>query len=294
MSGAVSRNQGADWPGMVAILVDTFKGGVGKTTTALGLSRALSAFGPTVLVGTSPQNDILDVLDVVPVVNWGVRDFLESGHLPDQYPISDTLRFVPAGYADPQDHEQELGVRFRALWAQLDAQFVVVDGFNCTDETALGALYACDVLVTPSTIYPESTRAVLRIYQHVTDAMPPEERPTIARVLLTQVPSASRRNKKEEELYQAVTRRWKPVLFQTQIRRSARYTLTELPDEYNMSIRGSLQMSGGPLAQDYHALAVELLELMREYEIFPEAGSVGAADTSVTAWEREPTGEVVA
>ena len=246
------------------VLVDTFKGGTGKTTTARWLAARLAASGESVLLtGLSPQNDVI-VTD--PTSVSGVRDAIGSARTPTVTNLTESLRYVPAGTTAFGSDDPGLGAYYRRLSASLDCRWCIVDGINFLQDAAWWVLDAADVLIIPAMPTPEAVRAGLRTMRAVVRAQSTLGRAvnlSVLRILLVDVPSASRVPAAMRDLLDALDGAYGPAVLASRIRHTAR---RQVGDDDGGLLQSGLRtdLTGPRISEDYDALAAELRALVRD------------------------------
>jgi len=285
---------------VTVFLVDTFKGGVGKSTTASWLARSFSDLQHrTLLVGLSPQNDLIPLVASRYV---GLRDVIGTDAFPSVIELSPTLFYVPAGQAALPAEDPGLADLVRRIAAKRDCEFCVVDGTQFLQDSSWWMLDGADVFVVPATPYAEAVGAALRTliavphYQrNFQKAMRVQEMV----LLLTAVPSASKLPKSSAELLEHLraSERFAPFILENEVRwssqrRPGQNALVPLDGEPIKT-----HLVNNRLAEDYLAVAKEILARLSE-EDENEGGSAEESpiETLVeTAQSDEPggSGEVV-
>jgi cellulose biosynthesis protein BcsQ len=251
------------------VLVDTFKGGVGKTTTSRWLAASLADLGETVLLGgLSPQNDAASAGGRVSHGAIGMRDAIASGRAPSCLSIGERVMYVPAGLHNLKDVSlQGAGERYRSLAAERGCSWCVVDGINFLQEISWWVLDAADVLVVPSPPVFEAVAAGLRTLRAVSEVKESDERARrleVARILLLDMPSPSQMPSASKQILAAIEERYGPLLFSTRIRRTTR---RELGTDTSGLVGVTRTNLGGPrLKEDYAAFAKELVSLVNGVE----------------------------
>jgi cellulose biosynthesis protein BcsQ len=247
------------------VTVEAHKGGVAKSTTAYFLAHSWASRGHrTLLIGTSPQNDLLNFLPQRHDIHGGLRELLAAKGHPQPFGVANNLQLLPAGYHSTVAlTPPEIRDRLVNLAHDTGSDRVVIDGYNLVDLVAWGAVAAADLLIVPCTISPEPARAVHRLWKGLeAQRTRPETAdllPGAARVLLTDVPAPSDRTKGLQRLLDRILTEWARTLLRTQIRRSGAYVdLDEALDSYS----GARRPTRGSLATDYQRLATEIDELV--------------------------------
>ena len=236
-------------------LVETFKGGTGKTTSALWFARAFANLGqPTLLVGLSPQNDVVPI-DAAVIA--GLREALLSGTVPRASSVADRLWHVPAGLADLGAEDLGVAEAIRTCARQVGATQVVVDGINLLQPVAFHVLRQSNLLVIPTSPFPAVLAAALRTLRLVS-TLPAESRPW-AKILLTLVPPPSARTATVRELMELLRDAYPGFVFAQEIRRTARFDAVPLDPNHQFH-RG--RPTGPNLSADYHAAAREALAIL--------------------------------
>src|SRR5699024_11253332 len=94
--------------GVLVISVSSLKGGVGKTSVALGLASAAHNRGiPTLVIDMDPQADASTGLDVPVTTPLDIADVLSA---PKEKIIRQAI--VPSGWSRSEEHTSELQSRF--------------------------------------------------------------------------------------------------------------------------------------------------------------------------------------
>lgn len=245
------------------LLVDTFKGGTGKTTTARWLAARLSVKGVRVLLaGLSPQNDL--VIESSTSVR-GVRDVFAGGGEPSLTTLTDHLWYAPAGIAAFPKVDPGLGSYYRTLGRNLGCSWVVVDGLNFLGDAAWWVLDEANGLLVPSMPSPEAVRAGLRTVRAVVRAQSTLERAqrlSLLRMLLVDVPAPSRMSAATRELLAALEEAYDSVLCSSRIRHTER---RQARDDDSGLLGAGLRtdLSGPRISEDYDSLVDELLTSVR-------------------------------
>ncbi len=247
------------------VLVDTFKGGTGKTTTARWLASRLVFRGDRVLLsGLSPQNDLV-VTDSTSV--RGVRDVVTT---PDQSPtiitLMESLYYIPAGISSLPSEDPGLGAYYRTLGERLQCDWVVIDGLNFLQDAAWWVLDDADVLIVPAMPTPEAVRAGLRTVRAVVRAQNTLGRASklsVLRILLVDVPSTSRIPAAMKELLEALEAAYGAAILSSRIRHTARRRVGE--DDGGLLKAGlRTDLTGPRISEDYDALVAELHNLVNK------------------------------
>jgi len=183
------------------LYVDTFKGGVGKTTSARWLAWSAAERGATVLaVATSIQNDLFPMPSRMGS-GGGWRTQIRRSIPAEARAVNEHLWYLPAGSdeipldADPRPVVDEVA-------RSVGATVVVVDGINFLQSFCWGFVAWADAMVIPSTLEPESVAAARRVYSAVRNivASTPGLPLRWAAMLLTSVPSLSRMSSTEKRI----------------------------------------------------------------------------------------------
>ncbi|MHB1974820.1 MAG: ParA family protein [Acidimicrobiales bacterium] len=237
------------------MLVDTFKGGVAKTTTALWTAQSFASLGlRTLLVGLSAQNDVV----AVPVTRLtGLRDALSSGSAPRVLELSERLWHLPAGSAMPGLEDPGAAALIRSTAASVDAECIVVDGTAFADPLSFWVLDDADVLVAPMTPHAEPYAAAIKASIAVGRMY--RDRVVAVKVLLTIVPPPSDRSAATKEILTWVREAYPGLVLDHAIRRTARVDRVALDPRQQIQ-RG--RPTGSFLSSDYHDVARELLGLV--------------------------------
>ena len=246
------------------------KGGVGKTTTAINLSAALSLAGyRTLLIDLDPQAHSTSNLGIDPLdQQLTINDvFLKKTKIQDVIIKSATegLDLAPADFhldrgelllntelfKEDQTHQAVRG---------LDYDFIVLDCRPTLGTLTINALNASNFVIIPCEMAPFSLEGfadLLDIIEHITTNENPNQK-KIIRVLLTKFLVSDKKINawvfKKLEQYQ-------DIVFTTRIRKSTSLAQAQVERvtifEYENSGRG---------AKDYRKLAGEFLELCRHQE----------------------------
>lgn len=248
------------------VFVDTFKGGTGKTTTALWLARSLAATGDRVLLsGLSPQND-LDVGVQANTSSAGIREALTSNDLhaiPPARAVTENLWYLPAGTAPLPERDSGVGALLHRVASAQDCTWCVVDGINFLHDSAWWVLDAAEVLIVPSLLEAQPVNAALRTLRAVAQYQSELRRLQalrVARMLLVAVPPPSQRSAASVELLEALRLEYGDVVFDAEVRRTARRVVSEGEMLVGNQLRTVL--SGNRIEEDYRAVANELRRLV--------------------------------
>jgi len=242
------------------ILVDTFKGGVGKTTTSLWLSRSLADLGyPTLLVGLSPQNDLIPI---VASRYAGIRDVCETKERPSVIEVAPRFFHVPAGRGRLPEEDPGMGRLIREVAASRGCRFAVVDGLCFHQDAPWWVLDDADAIVVPATPYAEAVAGALRTITaipHYQRNFKKALRVRLASLLLVAVPSPSRCPRSSIELMAALrASEYAGFVMDSEVRWSSQ----RRPGAQALVPIGSEQMrtelASSRLASDYRAVAEEL------------------------------------
>lgn len=237
------------------LLVDTFKGGVAKTTSALWTAQSFASLGlRTLLVGLSAQNDVV----AVPVTRLtGLRDALSSGSAPRVLELSERLWHLPAGSAMLGLEDPGAAALIRSTAASVDAQLIVVDGTAFADPLSFWVLDDADVLLAPMTPHAESCVAAIKASIAVGRLY--RDRVVMVKVLLTIVPPPSDRSATAKAILAWARDAYPSLVLDHAIRRTARV------ERFALDPRQQIQKgrpTGSLLSSDYHDVARELLGLV--------------------------------
>jgi cellulose biosynthesis protein BcsQ len=259
---AEAELKGAD--AVLIVFVDSFKGGVGKTTTARWLARSLTNIGGRVLLtGLSVQNDIYPG---VPIGVDGLREAL-FGRLTKAIHCQEGLYVWPAGVAEPGPVEiGRFGSAVADKAVEVGADWVVIDGANFLSQLSWAAVGIADQIVVPAGLRIEQVFAGLKTLRAISTTQAGGTGK--ARLLLTHVPSPSARTRGEEGLLTAVRQDYGHQLFDAEIRYCRRYEDFAIPAASRPDVIQAL--GGNLLATDYAALTREIVD------------ALGAVTTQVT------------
>lgn len=237
------------------LLIDTFKGGVAKTTSALWTAQSFASLGlRTLLVGLSAQNDVV----AVPVARLvGLRDALDSGRPPSVLELSERLWHLPAGSAVSGHEDPGAAPAIRAAAATVDAECIVVDGTAFADHLSFWVLDDADVLVAPMTPFAEPYAAAIKASIAVGRMY--RDKSVTVKLLLTIVPPPSDRSAATKEILTWVRDAYPGLVLDHAIRRTARVERIAIDPRQQIK-RG--RPTGSFLSSDYHDVARELLDLV--------------------------------
>lgn len=243
------------------VLIDTFKGGTGKTTTARWLAESLAMRGARVLLtGLSPQND---VVSTDPTAIRGVRDVVGGEEMPSVVEVSDSLLYVPAGTAAFGVDDPGLGAYYRLLAVRFGCQWCLVDGINFLQDASWWVADEADALIVPAKPTPEAVQAGLRTMRAVLRAQSTLGRAkglSLVRLLLVDVLPPSRQSAATKELIEALEAAYGAGLLASRIRHTAR---RQAGDDNGLLRHGlRTDLIGPRIAEDYAALAEEISVLL--------------------------------
>ena len=235
---------------MRIIYIDTFKGGVGKTTTARFLARSIAAIDPPVVAtGLSQQNDLFGSL---PGKVNGLREYLTKGFPITALPVADGLSYIPAGtdYVDTSDYHSHDVSHFIDVVSETGAKWLVVDGIHFMQPIAMRMMDMADYHVIPMSCEPEAVKAGLAVLGSAKGR---------SILLLTIVPAPSRCSATQRDILALLPQAYGQSLAKTRIRSSIQRSLSSDDD---LPVRGHL--SSSRLVEDYTALAHEILEMEKD------------------------------
>lgn len=232
---------------MRIIYIDTFKGGVGKTTTARFLSQSLASLDPSVVAsGLSQQNDLFGSL---PGKVNGLREYLTKGFPITTLPVTSGLSYIPGGtdYVDTTDHHSHDLSHFIDAVSKTGVKWLVIDGIHFMQPIAMRIMELADYHIIPMTCEPEAVKAGLTVLGSAKGR---------SLLLLTMVPSPSRCSATQRDILTLLPQAYDPFLAKTRIRMSIQRSNSSDDD---LPVRGHL--SSPRLIEDYTALAQEILEM---------------------------------
>lgn len=247
------------------VLVDTFKGGTGKTTTALWLARSLAATGEKVLLGgLSPQNDLDVGGGVIPGSYNGVRDVLAiGGGEPFVAEAGENLWYAPAGMSALPGEDPGVGDLYRRLAVERDCRWCVVDGINFLQDVSWWVLDSAEVFIIPTFVEAQPVNAALRTLRAVSQYQVELHRLqmlAVARLLLVAVPPPSQRSAATVELFDALRGEYGDFILAAEVRRTARRSVSEAEMLVGTHLRTAL--AGPRIEADYKAVAAEVKTLL--------------------------------
>lgn len=247
------------------VLVDTFKGGTGKTTTALWLARSWAAAGERVLLGgLSPQNDLDVGGGVIPGSYNGVRDVLAiGGGEPYVEQVGENLWYAPAGMSALPGKDPGIGDLYRRLATERDCRWCVVDGINFLQDVSWWVLDAAEAFVVPTFVEAQPVNAALRTLRAVSQYQVELHRLqtlAVARLLLVAVPAPSQRSAATVELFEALRAEYGEFILNAEVRRTARRSVSEA--EMLVGTRLRTALAGPRIEADYQAVAAEVKTLL--------------------------------